>query len=262
MTTRILIGAMECGEGEIEDSKEAAFSQRDVYGEIDWELSRFVVRDIPECEAHRRIYSEFKTSKNAYNYLLKVDGDMVLRPGALARMVRALKRQGGDCLLARVRDYFTRADIWGIWLYSQRCDWHWDRFLPRHGQPDKHLKDGLSYTKMENAVADHCYKATPLQAFRYGYNRVMRREHQQSHMRALVDHFALTRTPRLRYACLGALTACRKHPEPTHGNLEGLGTDYGDGLEETFQGALSEWSRVTDSYLARQLSHALFEVMP
>jgi len=249
----ILVGTMYCGEGEFWDSRDSLSMLPplfpDILGDTKVTYDHVVISHKPEVPAHYQLYQKFKNGP--YDYLFKVDADMVVQPGALGDLLNAMKAPGVDAAVGRVRDYFTRADIWGLWLYSQRVNWDWGNFTEQCVQPD--LFDRGRVGHIHDHLATHCERPTPIQSFHYGYHRVVQRKNQQTHLRCLLDHFALTRAPRLYYACLGALTSL----DHVAAGTNEIKLDYGAKLDAAFAEALGR--KLSDKDLAYYLNARLLE---
>ena len=155
--------------------------------------------------------------------------------------------------MSRVRDYISRCDIWGLWLYSQEVDWAWDKFVDDDPQPDLHNKP-LKLVHVHDWLARHSYRPTPIQAFHYGHHKVGQK-HQHTTLRNMLDHFGLTRAPAVYYACLGSLAAFDEWAEK--GKPTTL--SYGLPLELVFDRMMDQ--KITDRQLCQRLNARLMEYM-
>lgn len=203
-TPRILVGTLLSGEGDYPRCQEMLRRQTIPFEHL-------VIQDLPEVEAHVRLYRAFEDSRA--DFLVKIDADMVLiSDDAIARMLRPFENSDLQYCSYHVHDFFTDTAIYGVNCISNKVRFDWDRFGDADRTPDRHLSCldpkvcGKVCRWFEDVMALHAHYPHELQAFRFGYNRQIKR--QKKNITALIEHYA--RNPndlRLHLACLGVIAA-------------------------------------------------------
>lgn len=173
MIPRILVGTLHSGEAEFIACTAAINSQQDV------EVKHLVIANLPELEAHNRLWDAWNQSRQAFELFVKVDADTVLNDSnALNRiwqLFAANERVTGAQIL--LLDYFTRKNIPGLnclrncvevmystdKLFADRCkDIGHDIVLK--GESVQHLAP----------IGFHCLTPNKLQSFHYGLHRALK----------------------------------------------------------------------------------------
>ncbi len=225
---KVLIGTLWCGEGDFQACRHAVRRQTHP-------CESHVIADLPEAEAHRRLYRQFKESDA--DYLIKVDADMVLRdPGMIGRIVGRIEGTGLHCVSHHVDDFFTARPILGIHCYSQDVEFNWGAIREGELCPDRRNSVSAApaaerariWRICDETVAWHCYFATERQAFHYGYHRWLK--HQHDVCRQVLEHWrAEPCETRLEMACVGMLAAHRRGRKTA--------CSYGEAFEEAYGAA-------------------------
>lgn len=203
-TPRILVGTLYSGEGDYPRCLEMLRRQTIPFEHL-------VIQDLPEVEAHVRLYRAFEAS--GADFLVKIDADMVLvSDDAIERMLHPFAGSELEYCSYHVHDFFTDTAIYGVNCISSKVRFDWDRFVESDRTPDRHLSCldpkvcGRVCRWFEEVTALHAHFPHELQAFRFGYNRQIKK--QRNNVAAMVRHFEREPlNPMLRMACLGVIAA-------------------------------------------------------
>lgn len=166
---KILVGIMYCKENEFGDCIKSIQSQ--TYKNFDY----FVVENLPNKEAHDKLYKTFLDSKDKYNIFIKIDADMVLcRNDLFENIVHKFKQNTSmDLLSIKVQDFFTGRLIWGLNIY-------------RNTVTLTNLAENIFVdivVKFENLVRDdselapaafHCPNPSKFQSYHYGMHKAVK----------------------------------------------------------------------------------------
>ena len=167
---RILIGTLYCGENEFEALEDSLQAQMYPH----WE--HVVYKNLPNKEAHDRLYRTFMDRQDDFDLFLKLDADMVFRrEDGLRRIVDLFQDIPQlDHLTLAVRDWYSGSLIEGLHTFSDRVRWETgdeSRFVdPAPLMPGERRK-----TYADPApVVDHSPDPSPFQAFRFGVHRALK----------------------------------------------------------------------------------------
>lgn len=209
---RVLVGTMYSNENEYEQCLDA-LQQQDHH---DWE--HFVVKNLPEKEAHDRLYERFMDQADDFDLFLKLDADMVLSgPGKLGMAAALFESEARlDHAVFRVDDWMSASPIIGIHMYSKRVRWarRQDRLFTDLPPTFPGIRRYV-LRRPPSPMADHSPDPSPMQALHYGLHRglkafqinveQLRPLHAISHWRLLKrvwHHFERARDPRLGLALM------------------------------------------------------------
>lgn len=167
---KVFIGTMTHGEGEFDECKRAISQQVDV------DTSHIIISNLPEKEAHERLYTTWNSVKEGHELFLKVDADTVLAHEHVisdyVKLFEANVRLTG--VQAWLYDHMTDTKIFGLTclrntvtvspvvdkLYCDRADTGHDIVMR-----------GDELPASLNPAGTHCQSATDTQAFHYGFHR-------------------------------------------------------------------------------------------
>lgn len=206
---RCLIGTLNAGENELESCERAIAAQ--TY--TNWSHIRF--DDLPEYEAHRRLYAEFMARSAEFDLFLKIDADMVLRTSqSLGRIVNFIRRRPAvDHVSFAVHDYLTDSPLLGLHAFTNRAVWRAPADPYRPDVDPEIPGRRLSVRFAPAPVAYHACCPHEYQAFHFGAHRAVKavaasdrraRTEQLLVLRSLIRHAARNPDRRLRLAQLGA----------------------------------------------------------
>ncbi len=203
---RVLVGTLYSGENEYEDCLAAIQKQADV------KFEHIVIKNKPELEAHRLLFTYFLERSAEFELLVKVDADTVLCSPNLFKNIIA-RFEADPCLEVLsigLHDFFTDELINGLQTYRNSVRWNLgrDTVFPDIPLLDPHR---YFYDVSEMAPAgEHCPNPSPLQAFHYGVHRGLKsiqKIHSTTHWAHMLkdwQQFLDRKDKRLGLAVLGA----------------------------------------------------------
>ena len=213
MTLRVLIGILHSGENEFDQC--IAALRRQSYPH--WE--QFVLANLPEHEAHERLYARFMESAEEFDLFLKLDADMVLSaPDKLGAAVRLFEQSPSlDHAVFRVQDWMTQTPIIGIHMFRNQVRWPTrNNGLFLDSPPMVQGKRRYYIRRAPSPLALHSPDPSLVQAFRYGLHRGLKAfQHGRGRasllsalthwrlLKRLWRHFNAVRDQRLGLALLG-----------------------------------------------------------
>ncbi len=168
MTLRVLIGTLHSGENEFDQC--IAALRRQSYPH--WE--QFVLANLPEHEAHERLYDRFMENARGFELFLKLDADMVLSaPDKLAAAVCLFEQSPSlGHAVFRVHDWMTDTPIIGIHLFRNRVRWPaQSNALFLDSPPIVQGRRRYYIRRAPSPLALHSPDPSLAQAFRYGLHR-------------------------------------------------------------------------------------------
>ncbi len=165
----ILVLTLYSGEAEFERCR-SSLEQQDYPS---WEQR--IIENLPNAEAHARLYETLMTEGENFDVFLKLDADMVLADEkVLGDLVGVFEKQPGlDHLVVAVTDWMTDSHIIGAHLFSNRVRWkRHDETLYVDPDPTfpgrKHVINNPS-----RDLIFHAGNPSPLQAFHFGAHRAL-----------------------------------------------------------------------------------------
>jgi len=204
---RVFVGTLYSGENEYDEC--LASIQRQTFRDFD----HFVFRNLPNKEAHHKLFESFLDRAGEYDILVKIDADVVLASDTiLEKIVDKMRCDDGiDILAVAVHDFFTDKLInAGMATYRNTVRWDYGKetMFVDHAE----VRPGREvYDDKELAPAGvHCKNPAPWQAFHYGLHRGLKsiqRIHSSGHwsyLERVRDNFRTTGDRRIGLAVLGA----------------------------------------------------------
>jgi hypothetical protein len=185
-----LVGMLYSGENEYAASV-AALERQSLR---DWDLLR--LENLPNKEAHDRLYRAFMQRAGDYRFFLKLDADTVLRDEhSLQTLHTLLDVPQRDTLVIDTHDWISNSLIpAGMQAYSNRVRWpaNPDMLMVDHtpSYPGKGHRQYLPPAP----IADHSPDPSPFQAFRYGVHRCLKAiqpDRREKDIRRAVLHWSL-----------------------------------------------------------------------
>lgn len=203
---RFLVGTLYSGENEFEECL------RSIKSQSNQDFDHLIISNLPEIEAHYKLYRTFLEKTKEYELLIKVDADCVLTSDQLFQgIVDKFKATPWlEVMNIGVLDFFTDEMIAaGIQIYRNTVKWKFQDTL----YPDIPILDlkKFQYDRSELAPAAwHCKNPSIPQAFHFGIHRglkAIQRKHSVNHWRNLEKvrkNFKVKQDVRLGFAVLGA----------------------------------------------------------
>lgn len=184
-----LIGMMSSGEQERAASL-ASLSRQSV---TDWDLCE--VANLPNKEAHDKLYATFMRRASEYRYFVKLDADMVFRDEqGLAALLDLFTVPDRDLVMSEVHDWASDMLTPGLQAFSNRVKWNVnpDQLMVDHAPifPGK----GFRVWGPPAPLVVHSPDPSPFQAFRYGLHRILKAvqpDRREKDLRRAVLHWSL-----------------------------------------------------------------------
>jgi hypothetical protein len=223
---KVLVLTLFSGEAEFDRCR--SFLEQQDY--LSWEQR--IIENLPNAEAHARLYETIMLECENCGIFLKLDADMVLAdPGVLGDLVRVFEQHADlDHLVVAVSDWMTDSNIIGAHLFSNRVRWR------RHAEtlyvdPDPEFPGRkLVISDPPRDLILHAGDPSPLQAFHFGAHRALQasqvyrklqdaRPHnarvQWQYLDRVWDHYERSGDRRLGLAVLAADMVFRRQLPPT-----------------------------------------------
>ncbi len=204
---KILVGTLYSGENEYEEC--LASIRKQTLTNYD----HIIIENLPERDAHRKLFKTLIDQSGKYQLLIKVDADIVLYSEYLFENI-IKKFENNDWLEVMnigVDDFFTGEMIAaGIQVYRNTVRWDFNKNTLFTDIPIMEMGNYL-FDKTDLApAASHCYNPSPTQAFHYGVHRGLKsiqKIHSTTHwsmLQKVWQNFLNTGDRRLGLAVLGA----------------------------------------------------------
>lgn len=167
---KILIGTLFSGENEFDTCVRSLQDQ--CY--TNWE--HVVFKNLPNKEAHEKLYQEFMARQDRFDLFLKLDADMVLmNENALDQIVELFKKNRNlDHAELAVKDWFSDTLMMGVHITTKRAVWKKikDNLFVDHNPdiPGQHVQfwDGCV------PLVVHSPDPAPFQAYHFGVHRALK----------------------------------------------------------------------------------------
>lgn len=177
MSNKIFVGTLYSGEGDYLKCSQAIAKQSGV------NVKHHLISNLPELEAHNKLWDDWDLIKNKYDLFVKIDADTVLAHDTVLQEICKLfveqpRLTGVQCYLY---DYFTDGLIYGLNCFSPKVQFtklndklYCDRADTNH---DIVLR-GNTLPNSLNPAGYHCYHSSDIQAFHYGVHRALKNQTQ------------------------------------------------------------------------------------
>lgn len=166
---RVLAVTLYVGEAEYDACCASLARQTNV------QVTHKVIRDLPTQEAHQALYRAFNENGDDYDFLIKLDADMVFsRDDALETILKSFTPEI-DIVAYTVWDRLTQSRIWSFNAYRSTCKFEADQndalFTDR--LPVRHVGRSVSFVDKANLVL-HAPAPSDFQAFMFGIHRAFK----------------------------------------------------------------------------------------
>jgi hypothetical protein len=164
---RLYIGTLYSNENEYSECIDSINAQS--YKKFD----HFILRNLPNKEAHVSLYKSFLNKADIYEILIKVDADMVLLNNNLfERIVKKFEENAWlDLFAIAVWDFFSDQLIWSLNAYRNTVRWNFENENLFVDYPVISSNKLIFDEKDLAPAAIHCKNPSPYQAFHYGVHR-------------------------------------------------------------------------------------------
>jgi hypothetical protein len=172
----MLVGTLECGEGDFAKSVESINAQCDI------DVEHIVFSNMDEPSAHHALYSTWNRRKHEFDLFVKVDADIVLSNERVLKTFADVFESNHNItgVQAYLHDYYTDSMIFGITcinrvpVLNDAVDrLYCDRVDSGHNK----IVRGNDLPKMLNPAGYHCHESSELQAFHFGLHRAKKKQH-------------------------------------------------------------------------------------
>jgi hypothetical protein len=204
---KLLIGTLFSGENEFDECLAAITKQ--TYKKFD----HLIIKNLPELEAHNKLYQTFINQKDEYELLIKIDADTVLISEQLFKNIVEKFSQNPDLEILNigVQDFFTDEMIAaGIQIYRNTVRWDFNKDTLFPDIPIM-KKNSHQFDKTDLApAAIHCKNPSIEQSFHYGVHRGLKsiqKDYSTTHwalLQKVWENFLRTGEKRIGLAVLGA----------------------------------------------------------
>ncbi len=201
------MGTLYSGENEYEECLASIRSQ--TFTNYD----HLIIKDLPQHEAHKKLYSTFMNHRNEYDLLIKVDADTVINSERLFEEIirKFAENDWLEVLTIAVDDFFTGRRIQaGLQISRNTVTWDLEKNTAFPDIPNV-IPEHFYYDSAELApAATHCKNPSRFQAFHYGVHRgikALQRIHSTTHWGGIQDvwkNFQKKGDVRLGLAVIGA----------------------------------------------------------
>jgi hypothetical protein len=167
---KVFVGTMECGESDFSFCKESISNQKNV------DITHYIVSNMPEKEAHEKLFSAWNDAKNEHELFLKVDADTVLLHEEVIQTYIELFENNENLTGAQalLHDYMTDSMIYGLTCLKNtvKVATKVDHLYPdRADTGHKLVLRGEALPKKLIPAGKHCWHSSESQAFHYGFHR-------------------------------------------------------------------------------------------
>lgn len=199
--------------------QELASSTRSLEEQTFTNWHRQILRDLPNIEAHRRLYDLIMESRREFDLFVKLDADMVFeRRTALSEIVEVFQRTRElDHAIFSVSDWASKQAIMGLHAYSNRVQWL-SSAETLFVDPRPNVPGQWQFVWQAPApVAKHMPDPSVSQAYVFGYHRALKvvqrgrflkdvdqAEMQLNLLRAVWRAYESSRDPRRALVLFGA----------------------------------------------------------
>ena len=223
---RVLVLTMYSGEREFDRCRSSLEQQ----GYPSWEQR--TIENLPNTEAHARLYETIMAERDNFGLFLKLDADMVLADSnVLGDLVRVfMQRPELDHLVVAVSDWMTSSHIIGVHMFSNRTSWkQHEETLYVDPDPEFPGRKLVIHDPPRDLIL-HALDPSPLQAFHFGAHRALQasqvyrklrdaRPHnariQRQYLDRVWDHYVRSGDRRLGLTVLAADMVFKKELPPT-----------------------------------------------
>lgn len=214
-TPRIFVGTMHSAESEFEECKQKIAQQSCV------EVHHCILENLPEYEAHNKLWESWNSVKSDFDLFIKVDADTLIDDSLMFSKIwlefEKTPRLTG--MQIKLHDYFTDGLISGLNCFSPRVVFKpaTSRLHADHADTNHDIvfkgKEVIHLTP----AGRHCAYPGQKQSFHYGLHRM--KKGQVDTIRNVLDAWKRIGGDGRLFALHGAAVALRKNIEHDYGSL-------------------------------------------
>ena len=171
---KFFIGTMYSGEAEFEESRAAIAAQEGIV------VEHFVLKDLPEFEAHNQLWKKWNSVKSSFDLFVKIDADTVLIGKDALLKIWHLFEANSEVTGAQIllHDYFTDSLIPGPNSFHPSVVFNdsKDPLYPDHADSGHKLVLKGESVQFLAPIGEHCKHPAKIQAFHYGLHRALKKQ--------------------------------------------------------------------------------------
>jgi len=166
---KIYVVTLYSGENEISLCKQSVCEQTGV------EITHEIIAFLPKKEAHQRLFRQFEERRQDFDFMAKLDADMVFSNSNSMSSILDFFSTDVDIVSITVWDRITNSDIPSFNIFTRRCSFDYknndDLFTDKLPitYPGKHL-----VLRDERRNVHHAPEPTPYQAYMFGVHRALK----------------------------------------------------------------------------------------
>jgi len=200
---KIMVGTLYSGESEIDQCKSM------IQNQIGVQVEHVIISNLPEANAHRELFNLWNTRRSEFEIFIKCDADTVLKDErSLLSIVEFKIKKNFDGLQLRLLDYFSKQQIYGLGIFSNRVVFNKPRkklYPDRVVDRDKYsILSGNEFSFLE-PIGYHCINPHPVQSFRFGLHRELK--NQESIIADTARNWLIEKDEPRMWALIGAFHA-------------------------------------------------------
>ena len=165
----VLVLTMFCGEPQYDRCVESVKNQIGVL------CRHVVIENMPNVEAHRKLYELINENIAAYDYFVKLDADMEFSSDQALVKIIDLFSEEVDHVQISVFDFLTNSDIRGLNVFSNRTYFDTSKMDKLYVDKLRIIYPGRRNDEIESyKLVYHCYKPSQEQCFAFGVHRALK----------------------------------------------------------------------------------------
>lgn len=199
---KVFVGTMYTIENEIQECINSILKQKNV------EIDHAIVSNLPEKEAHNRLWDHWHSRMNDFDLFVKVDADTVVRSDhAFEVAYNLIKEKNATGIQAPLLDHLSSNLINGLNFFSTKVSFNVstsDLYCDRVDIGNTHILREYLPDELRPA-GDHCPNPSNIQAFHYGLHRQLK--NQTRVIGDVYKSFAANFTEPKMWAIIGSMYA-------------------------------------------------------
>ncbi|GAB4392162.1 MAG: hypothetical protein Tsb005_05020 [Gammaproteobacteria bacterium] len=173
---RVFIGMLYSGEAEFLTACQAINQQENVT------IEHEIIRNLPELQAHQVLWDKWNAVKHLFDLFIKIDADTILINKHAVYDIYQLFAADSEVTGAQIllHDYYTDRLIAGLNCFTKDVVFRQTKNHLLCDRVDTNHKKVLKGSAVEHLapIGYHCQNPHPVQAFRFGFHRALKKQHQ------------------------------------------------------------------------------------
>jgi len=166
---KVLVVTLFSGENEYEECCQSVMKQKYV------DIEHVKIENLPNQEAHQKLYELFNRRRNEFDFMAKLDADMALvYQDSLASLLEKFNDEIST-LSVTVHDHLTNRDMQSFNIFRNDCFFHFKTNDPLFTDKLKVQRAGKQLSIVdERRNVIHAFNPSTFQAFMFGVHRAMK----------------------------------------------------------------------------------------